>query len=255
MAGTRRVRLRWSFAPTHERLGEPNLAAPLIDGVSEGPVIWTLHVPSGFDVGPATAAIPGSFPGHDLRRADSQLRLSTLLAEGPRGGSELIRHQLRAAQQRFYHYCRYAEYELTSSPALTGDSGPNGQALNEWLRELKEQNTQTARLRGFDKIRDEAERHSFGGSRTTEVPERAEQAGGSLLSLGERGTPTYWLTPAGRAPHIVLAPLGEREIRKKVFASLALILSILVVWLISYLPRLRVWVQALWPEQIASLGV
>ena len=167
----------------------------------------------------------------------------------------MIRQQLRAAQQRFYHYCRYAEYELTSSPALTGDSGPNGQALNEWLRELKEQNTQTARLRGFDKIRDEAERHSFGGSRTTEVPERAEQASGSLLSLGERGTPTYWLTPAGRAPHIVLAPLGEREIRKKVFASLALILSILVVWLISYLPRLCVWVQALWPEQMASLGV
>ena len=47
-AGARRVRLRWAFDPDSEPLDRPRLQRPRLRGAADGPVVWTVHVPTGY---------------------------------------------------------------------------------------------------------------------------------------------------------------------------------------------------------------
>jgi hypothetical protein len=205
-----------------------------------------------------------------LRRAEAQLQLSTVLAEHSHATTPPLAAQLAAAQERFYHYCRYAERELMQQGRRPDfESGPHGQGLTDWLHELKEQNRRLAQRHAFlEKPRAQAERHVASGalagrsalagpeadnaaSDTRAAPALAE---GASSLLPERGTPTYWMSNGASPPHVQLTPVKERQNWLALFGSAVLLVLALGVWFLSYLPRVAGWVRALWPEQVALIG-
>jgi hypothetical protein len=236
-AGACRVTLQWAFDPDAEEFARPHLRPPRLVGdgsakhtlesaVPEAPVLWTVYVPAGYRLltpgvrAPAARAIK-----QDLWRAEAQLRLSGLLAERARSSSgEAFRPQLRAAQERFYRFCRQAEYHLALVPEA------EGQNLRSQLEEKKEQNRK--RLAGFQELRSLAEKQTrLRPVASSATPDWIEMERGSTRgipagvdSLPDRGTPTHWqTTSADPIPRVELTPLPARPTMRFALASCLLV--------------------------------
>jgi hypothetical protein len=271
-AGARRVTLQWTFDPDTEALARPDLEPPHLEGDGLGrvapdpagaagpvppqaPVLWTVHVPAGYRLnkseGNATAV---GAVRQDLWRAEAELRLSKLLAERAQGGAgDAFRPQLRAAQERFYRYCRQAEYHLAVAPE--GD----GQNLRSQLEAKKEQNRK--QLAGFPELRAQAESETrLRLATVATAPDWDDAALGPTLgmpagldSLPQRGTPIYWQTTAANpTPRVTLTPLPARPTVRFTFASVLLLLLLMGLGgRYSGSPRGLWW---LWPEALVVLA-
>jgi hypothetical protein len=243
------LRLRWMLDDDAESLERPLLEPPRLQGVPAGPVLWDVHIPAGYrsdqGVTSAGAAAPASAAGQDLRRAEAQLRLGVLLAERARADTANL--DLALAQKRFYRFCRFAERDLDRNP--TGDVGPSGESLHEWLHSLRERNGELARRRGFEPLRAEAERQT----------RRAGDAASLQLNDGDvmplQGAPTYWRGEAKAVPpQLVLTTARSQKTRGALGGSLLIMVLVLSAWAMARFPSFRGWARLFWPEQMALLG-
>jgi hypothetical protein len=268
-AGARRVTLRWVYDPDAEEFTRPVLRPPRPAGdglgksasesaAPEAPVLWTLYVPAGYRViAPGARAPAARAVKHDLWRVEAQLRLSGLLAERTRSSSgEAFRSQLRAAQERFYRFCRQAEYHLALVPEA------ERQNFRNQLEEKKEQNRK--RLGGFEELRALAEKQTrLRAEASSATPDWNETELGSTPgimtgadSLPDRGTPIQWqTTSADPMPRVELEPLPARPTTRFALAS-----GLLVFLLYGLGGRLRrpsgsppqLW--RFWPEALIVLA-
>jgi hypothetical protein len=266
-AGSRRLRLRWTFHTGEERLERPRLLAPHLEGVDDGPILWTIHVPNGYEPTPSSRqqavskfdAEAATASDGEVCRAEAQLRLSTVLANKMRPGDSGAIPALAAAQQRFYRACRHAEL------------GSNGSAdSTARLSELREQNVQLARQYSFEAMRAEAERQArlyrppAGNAAGPDEPGTRESAPPILpvrsdLWWGDplpwRGTALYWQsTRGGLVLPLVLTPVRAKEVRRAWSASVLLVVLLAAAWVLAQFPGLRSGVRVFWPEQVALLG-
>lgn len=147
-AGVCTVQVTWSYRPSQEALDWPNLDPPQLEGVQAGPVLWTVHVPAGYQLSPSSARSPllASAAGQDLRRAAAQLQLLSLLAERAQTSSDnAFVAQVVSARERFERYRRHGEHQLTQPTLGVPDTGPYGQSLSDWLQHLRAQFAQIDR--------------------------------------------------------------------------------------------------------------
>lgn len=264
-AGSRRLRLRWTYRDGAERLEHPRLLAPHLAGIDDWRSLWTVHVPSGYE--PASGKGQTSSDSKtatasecDLCRAEAQLQLSTLLANKIRPGDEAPIAALAAAQQCFYRACRYAE--LASS--VQSDTPTR-------LSALREQNQQLARQHGFETIRAEAERHARLYRRATDgaaAGDNPAPAGGTIPpalavrsdlwwgdTLPGRGAPLHWQSQSGGlVPRLTLVPMSAKDVGRTWSASVLLLVLLGSAWVLAQFPGLRSGVRVFWPEQVALLG-
>jgi hypothetical protein len=253
-AGARTVRLRWTFDPGEEPLDQPNLEQPRLEGIPEGAVLWTVHVPAGFRLDQEERrqpglALPASAAGQELRRAAALLRLIELL--GPRArdsGDTNSNAQMLAARDHFQHCCRRAEYLLALPSRTTPDTGPAGRPLSEWLVELREQAAQLARAYEGEKL--PTEDGASRGPRSLEEDEKARTLSAHASALPqEPGLPYYWYgAPGAVPPRLHLIAWQQSRTRQSWVLSALLIVVLLAMWGLTRLP------VATWPEQLVLLG-
>jgi hypothetical protein len=268
-AGSRRLRLRWTYPDGEERLERPRLLAPHLVGVDDEPMLWTVHVPNGYEPTPsgrtqaasALDAVATTATECDLRRAEAQLQLSSVLADRMRPSDSGFVAALASAQLRFYRACRYAELS----------KGGTSEASTAELIELRERNQQLARQHNFEGIRAEAERlarlhrpptndavaldepAATGGRSPTALPVRSDLWWGDPLPW--LGAPLYWQnTKGGLVPRLVLTPVSANQVRRTWSTSVLLVVLLLSAWVLAQFPGLRSGVRIFWPEQMALLG-
>jgi hypothetical protein len=268
-AGVRRVRLRWLYDLSAERLDRPNLERLRLEGALDGPTVWNVHVPPGYrpehgedgglKAGPARSA------ALDLYRAAAQLDVSAALAEQERDGSS-EGPALAAAQRRFYIDCRLAEYALERAGA-SGETGPAGQSLADWHQELTERNRSLAQTHGFEAARAEAEHRVRTSAAPVAAPVPVDTAArladlgpgrvriASREGLPDRGTPFLGVAgPDTPAPRLVLETNSGRDFQTALTASELLLVLLAAVWFLSHFPALVARVRLFWPEQMLLLG-
>jgi hypothetical protein len=243
------LRLLWTYPKGVEALEEPRLDQPLLNEVVPGPVVWVVQTPPGYRLArpPQTRGVEAlSAAGVELRRAEAELSLVRMLAEGESGNGGSPDQQLATALKDFYRHCRGADHLLARSPGALLDNGPRGQSLSQWLAELRQQAQKLAQSHHFDKLRAQAEKQAQGGDDTA-----ASKA--VLLSLPERGTPSYWRS-SGQVPRLSLRPLHQRQTREALSASVWLLVLVLLAAVLSFFPRVVAWLQKFWPEEAALLA-
>jgi hypothetical protein len=263
-AGVRAVRVRWRYDdPPAERLDQPLLETPRVEGSIGGPGVWTVYVPAGFESVPgAPAVLPGAARAAAvaLYRAEAQLRASAALTEpAGEGGST----SLAVAQQRFYAFIRQAGQALQLADGDSGETGPDGKSLPDWQRSLSDENRRLAREHAFEETRAAAERQAEAGAAAPRIsPEEGEPA--ALAGLGpagirgplpDLGTPAYLcLAGEGVTPALTLRPREERRTREALADSAGLLGLLLAVGALALLPRLAGRLQPFWPEPLLALG-
>jgi hypothetical protein len=268
-AGVCRVRLRWTFDKDTESLDRPRLDRPRLRDAVDGPVMWTVHVPAAYlaSFGPEESRVrmaPSSPALLDLARAEAQYRLCEALVAGP-GTPPLP--ALALAQRRLYQFSRYAQAGRALTGASDGPANLRGQSFDQWLQDLKEKNIALASRSKFEELRARAEREAsdaepqpseVGG--TEDLAESAPLNARQVLvsgsdALPERGIPLRWQTgPETQAPALTLRPLGEKQTRRALGASLLLSTLLVLVWAVAQFPGILAWVRAFWPEQVALAG-
>jgi hypothetical protein len=265
-AGVRRIRLRWRYDPEPDSLVRPNLQRPRIEGATDGPALWTVHVPTGYSQQNEANWKPGLARAATLNlyRAQAQTELCAGLAEMAREGNPSDVAALAAGQRRFYSLCRQAEGALERSGGQ-GETGPEGQSLSEWLQALYEKNRRLAATHGFETTRAEAERQVHAGAPAPDLP-TPDPNSRQLAGLGrpravapegmpERGIPVYAIGVAeGQAPGLELATASGRRFRVALTASELLLALLLAVWCLARFPVALAIVRWFWPEQMLLLG-
>lgn len=198
-AGSRTVRVGWSFAEGRETLGTPSLECPRLDGLAGGPTVWTLYVPPGFELGLAHAGrtVSTGAASLDLWRAAAQLRL---------------RERGVPVDDTFAFWCRQTEQQL-GQPGVAVAPGPNGQPAATWLQELRDEYRRLA-----------PPEPPTAKERPLATPTESSFA----LATSSLGHPLYWQT-AGEAapPRITLRSLAAEKNSHRLTLS-ALVLA---VWL------------------------
>jgi hypothetical protein len=246
--GAHRICLCWVFDAGSEPLVQPNLEQPQLLGVSNAEPVWTVHVPPGYRLGPASRAVAESAAAQDLDQAAAYLKLSRLLAEGsPNRIGDSQSEQLQSAQEAFTRSCRAAEYRLAMPTALQ-EPGLDRSGLLTRLRDLREANRQLARAHHYEPVRLRAEDSSAAESRPP--------LKGPVDFLAEQGTPTRWrATSADGPPELRLVAVEIEQAEHALGFTGLLLVLVLLAWIVSYFPRVVDWVRALWPEQLALLGL
>ena len=194
-AGVRCVRLKWVY-DSPEPLERPNLEALRVEGAEEGPCLWTVHQPPSFYAGgPASGLKPGLARAAwaDLQRAEAQLTISRRLVELAQGNSA-VSGSLRSAQRRFADLCSQVEQTLNATRESSGESGPDGVSLRDWLQLLRKQNSELAVRYEFDDLRADAERPPRAGAGTE--PHLGSRTNATVGQSGtpRGGVPLYGLT-------------------------------------------------------------
>jgi hypothetical protein len=274
--GVRWVRLRWVY--DDEALTAPNLNRPILDGARDGPVLWSVQAPNGFQAtqvkGPDLRSGLARAAVLDLYRAAAQAEIvRQLIGELPAGDVEGTKSEFAAAQRRFYQYCRQAEHFLGAAPADTEDVGPDRQRPTDWLAQLLEQNRDLCkRSVDLERIRDEAERQAEQVRAVRPVPEPApssrsaaeptrfagmgrSRVGASGTALPERGTPFGGCAGPDAAPPVLrLTPESETETRAALLGASWWLGLLTAVWLLTLLPPVLRWTRPFWPEVLLLLG-
>jgi hypothetical protein len=239
-AGVGRLNLRWAYDAGGERLTAPNLDRPRLDGARDGPVLYTVLAPPGFEPGPGTRELKAGLPraaALDMAEASAQLGVSTYLA-GQRAATGLNdAAELAESQQRFAGACRQAK-RIVEANGHKGD--PDKVALAEEVQALEKTNRDQARLLGYDDIRVEAERQTWSATR-------------ALLS--EQGLPLYTVaTPDQAVPSLPLQNTWGRQLAQRQVAAVAWLMMLAVVGLLACFRGVVSVVQWFWPEQMALVG-
>jgi hypothetical protein len=266
-AGVRCVRLRWSY-DKDEPLEHPNLTPPVLVDALPGPILWTMWTPDGWE--PATSKDGARLGTGSTRegtlalfRAEAQLQITRELCQNGRDGANS--ESLSAAQRRFARHCLHAQHALDVGASRGGAMGPSGQSLAAWLHQLREDNGELARQKGFDDVRVESERLASAGE-TIEVDVPADEDSGAHFTdperdpsgsagLPRRGTPISWQAPAGSAPPTLqFVSREEQWTRQSLIASGQLLGVLAVVWLLSFVPMLLSRLRLIWPEQLVLIG-
>jgi hypothetical protein len=273
-AGSRRLRLRWTFEDSS--VERPQLQLPQLDGVADGPAVWTVYVPVGFQATPnedtqnrVRTALPASAVCLELHRAAAQHRLSIFLANRLKSGDTSVLAALGTAQQHFYRACHYAE-QLLAAGIGDSDASPDGQPLIEWLKGLREESIQLARQQGFESLRAEAEIQVTQYRRATngeaDMPDGPTGSGNPTRSnikreawpdglMLRRGATLYWQGTAGTLPaRLTLVAEHTHEVRKAMGLSAVWIILLSAIALAARFPSLGSWLRLFWPEQIALLA-
>jgi hypothetical protein len=270
IAGARRVRLRWQYADG-ESLTRPRVQSPVIDqaGPREGVVLWTIRIPTGYEsvLPPKENRAPlrvSSVAAFGLARAEAQYRLSQSLAEASQSGAPLSADAFRAAQQRFFSAIRHAEYERHLGSAVAADDSFAGQSFDEWLQDLQKKNRQLGQtFKVVEPLQAEGEKLARSGAPlpTDDPGDGPELAGVVMIGgpadggLPVRGVALRWQgRPEVGSPDLTLVSASETTRWQSIELTFLLALVLLVAWVLSSRPTLRVWVQAFWPEQLALLG-
>jgi len=235
-AGQHSLRLRWDY-DDNELLERPNLAAPAILGVNVLPLLGMIRVPAGYDADSLAAPVDLVF-----RRAEAQMQLSKLLGERVLAGALTSAGEIVPAQQRFYSYCRQAEYLAgKASSSLT----PQPERWLKKLRGLRRQNSEHARQFGYEQTTKQA------GDKTA-LPDAGDTP--ALFSLPGNGRPIYWRQDRPAPPVLVLSSRIAQGAENALFASEALLVILLAVGILSYFPALSGRLAAFWPEQLVLLA-
>jgi hypothetical protein len=250
-AGARVVRLRWAFPEGQEPIDVPFLAGPRLEGVAEGPVFWTVHVPAGYQTVRSELerdAEAASAAALNLWRAAVQLQVASRLIERARDDNEPApAAALRSVRQRFKRLCRQVEYELAAPGVAARGTGPNGQSLPAWLAELRDQFRTLAAANPTELGKGEAADSPADGVESSATPLSSFPF---ALAPFERGLPNYWQAPSGQsAPRVRLTAGAARETREAVTRSALLVVLLLAIWIVSYFFR-----AVAWPEQLVLLG-
>ncbi len=242
------MQLRWTFKADKETLDRPVLEQAQLEGVRESPILWTVHVPTGYRLsmegrGGTLAPLPATGAGQELRRAAVQLRLLELLGQRARdGGDTSAAGQIWTAQQRFETFCRQAEHQLALPAGGVAEAGPDGQPPAQWLQALRERYRVLARTLDLDKIRTEATH----GRTATQTPSAAAAG----MEIAASGLPRYWQGAAGASvPRLHLTPTQSRQARQSWLLSGGLVLLLLASWGLAQVAKVKAW-----PEQLALLG-
>lgn len=250
-AGASMIQLTWSYQTARETLDWPNLEPPQIEGVNAGSILWTVHIPPGYQLSPGSAhsSMRASAAGQELRRADAQLRLLAFLCQrGQTSTDDAFVAQILGARDRFDRHRRHAEHQLTQSLSSVADAGPEGQGLNEWLLQLRTQFAQISRAYELDKLNQVNPELRVGDELTDPSVIAAPRS--PHLFLREQGSPLYWQAPFGTAaPRLLLIPEQVRQNRLAWIWSGLLVLLLAGSWGLTRIPWAMVW-----PEQIALLG-
>jgi hypothetical protein len=227
-AGPCCVRLRWAFAAAAEPLDRPRLDLPHLEGASEGPVVWGVHVPAGYvsDTRAGTTAAAA-----DAVRAEAALKAAEAVADRARARGEDPGRPFAEAEAAFGRQLRRARHRLAAAP----DDG-----VAERLKGLEERNRQLPA----------AGPEAHGG------PDKPDEDDGPAEELGARGTPLYWQTEGGgRPPEVGLTAESARQDRLAVALTVLLAAGLVVTWQLAQLPRALAWVRALWPELLMLLAL
>ena len=243
-AAVRTVRLSWVYADGMESLAAPILTGPRLEGVADGPAVWVVGVPTGYEAAGygAEAARPTSAAGLDLARAAAQLRIAQFLLNRD-NGNQALAVQLIAAQDRFERLTRRAEHQLPASPADV--TGPGGQRLPVWLQELRDQDSAVTRAPGFAPARVEASKAGVDAAQLWQVNRLPWR-----ISPLEQGRPAYWQAAAALpAPQVHLIPDTAARNRQAVIHSVLLLVLLAASWVLW-----RYFRAVAWPEQLAVLG-
>lgn len=254
----RTVRVRYRLRPA-ESIAHPDLEAPFVAGARQGPVVWTVEVPPGWEAGPGSGALRlGSGATRravlELHHAEVQLeglrvRLSQPLAPGSGEAAAALTADpiVARAQQQFLRSCRLAELALEAGAEPLRGLGPDNLAISTWLARLRQQYQALSTRHDLDPANDEAG-----------VP-----ANESLSEQVPPGSPHSWKidTPApgspprGAAMQLRLTPVAQRQARQAALFSAWWLLALGGVWLVSLSAVLRGVVRWLWPEEIALVGL
>jgi hypothetical protein len=270
--GVRWVRVRWVY--DDEPLTSPRLDRPVLEGARDGPVLWTIHAPDGFEMKQARGADLRSglirAAALDLCRAEAQAEIvQQLTRELPAGAvDDATRHELSAAQERFYQYCRQAEHLLAGAE----DAGPDARPVAEQLARLLDQNRERARRsHESEEIRKTADRRADTVRPVRPVPEAAStsaspdgtrlpgavaiRVGAGGLTVPERGTSFGGHGgPDATAPVVRLTPESERDTRAALLGAGWWLALLAGVWLLTLMPAVLRWTRPFWPEQLLLLG-
>jgi hypothetical protein len=265
-AGVRKIQLRWLYEEGAEPLEAPNLERPRLEGAEEGPALWTVYVPAGWEAARSEGRSVGTGPMRAaavaLYRAEAQLRISRVLADHVREGDGAA--QLAAAQARFAADCRHAEQAL----ALAGGSPvlADGRPLRVWLQALRAENQELSQQHALDGVRRAAERRTREGVVAQEVP-ASEDGLGAVSVAGQeppggaggvfpaRGRPVTWQARPGEpAPRLRLASEESRAATQALIASGPWLALLAAVWALSLSPLLLGWVRLFWAEPFTLLG-
>jgi hypothetical protein len=262
-SGVHCVGLRWIFNEMDEGLDQPNLQQPRLLDIVPAPAEWTIYVPGGYRLTASPLEIvPTNVAGRELRRAEAQLALSRLLTErGLEPANERLSRQLLTAQERFYRFCRSAEYRLALPPALRGD-GAEEKRLAVQLQQLQKANQQLAQTRHLEKIQLRAEseakkaKSSLANPRRSDEGTEEENRNCQSVFLADQGIPTYWHAEADtRVPSLHLVAVAADRTRRASGLTGLLVVAVLLAWVISYFPRIVRGIHALWPEEMVLLGL
>jgi hypothetical protein len=254
VGGLHTLHLAWLFEDGSEALAEPNLNRPLLEGViatatgnAAGP-LWTLQVPSGYQLRAKPGTTTATTVDRDLSRAEALLRLSGLLAE--QGSAVTSAPTLAGVQEQFYRYTQVARTRL-AHPNLLHVSSRDAQVLARRREDLEEKNRQLAQIRHFEKLRSQAEKQAS-------TPPAVSADPVTLLRLFEgedlwvgQGLRSYWpATAQGNVPQLRLVALGQRQQQQAVGLTGFLVVLALLAWVVAYSPRLVAWLRVLWPEAL-----
>jgi hypothetical protein len=266
-AGPRSVRVSWSFAEGKEPLDRPNLTRPTLEAggstVASIPALWTIQAPAGgrvrTEANGGGGARPSSAIERDLRRADAQYRLSSLLLSGGQGepGAEtsVARAQLLAAQERLFAYWRQGSYRLELASNESPLSPADNQRLAGTLAALHKHNEELMKRPDLKALGAEARRRVRSGVVEPGMPEPTPEQSALQITLPEQGIPTFWMAAdkIGTPRLQMTMGIDESGTQARMGTSLILI-ALLAAWILSFIPHLAAGVQKTWPEQIVLLG-
>jgi hypothetical protein len=249
-SGISRLWLRWEYDSDAEAFEQPRLDQPHMEGVVDGPSIWTVNIPPSLEI---DVLVDSLARGRiDLVRAEAQVRLSSILAELAQRGVPSHTAQLTAAQYRFYQYCRFTEYEIDRA---TAESQSNRQAkldLLKRLRTLKDRNKEVATTLGFEKSRTEAEQQGPLGQKSK------SDASNTLVldrAFGGAGTPFNANADSSTSlPKLKLVTARHQRIQRAWLSSSVIFIVLAGLWFLSFFPRVLQSASWYWPELFVVLG-
>jgi hypothetical protein len=245
--GVRCLRLRWMY-DRPEPLDRPQLTAPRVADAVQGPTLWTVMIPAGWDANSgAPAASLGSGATREaalaLHRAAAQLHIRQTLAKQ---GNARSAAALAEARRRFALHCRHARQAFAQGGERGHVLGPKGQSLIDWLRELEAAGgTDADKETGRQGDKEKETESSFSLSPCLPV------------SLSETsGVPMSWQAPAGAKPPLLqLTPISRQDTNQALAASAQWLGGLFIVWILSWSPFLLARLRSFWPEQIALAGL
>ncbi|MFO0926405.1 MAG: hypothetical protein U0736_05115 [Gemmataceae bacterium] len=262
--GVRCVTLRYRHRGGSETLYNPDLYYPHIDGARGGPVVWTVDVPPGWELGGAAGGVrlgagATARATIELHRATVALaRLRGLAAAArtfrpadlPANGS--VEAALTQTQQQLTRSCWLAELALSAGADAQQPLGPGGETLPAWLASLRRQNRAVCEEHDLTELIEEASKGRL------QPPADPEEPGGPGVAYRWQVDYSPTAPPRDRGNltlQVALAPTAARQTQAAVVFSGQWLFLLVGVWALTLTAAVRGVLRVLWPEELALLGL